>query len=74
MVEAYHRFRDPRCFHQQGEESISTLMTEAAKTSETLQNFYQTTPRCNSEDSQLHTCRRENLKSYKVTCSNATAE
>jgi hypothetical protein len=40
------------------------LMMEAASTSETLVNFYQTS-RCNSpEDSHLHTHRRENLKSY----------
>jgi hypothetical protein len=37
---------------------------EAARTSETLVNFYQTTRRCNPEDSHLHTHRRENLKSY----------
>jgi hypothetical protein len=39
-------------------------MMEAARTSETLVNFYQTTRRCNPEDSHLHTHRRENLKSY----------
>jgi hypothetical protein len=39
-------------------------MIEAARTSETLVNFYQTTRRYNPEDSHLHTCRRENLKSY----------
>jgi hypothetical protein len=38
---------------------------EAAGTSETLVNFYQTTRRYNPEDSHLHTHRRENLKSYK---------
>jgi hypothetical protein len=37
---------------------------EAASTSETLVNFYQTTRRCNPKDSHLHTRRRENLKSY----------
>jgi hypothetical protein len=41
-----------------------TLMMEAARTSETLVNFYQTTRRYNPEDSHLHTHRRENLKSY----------
>jgi hypothetical protein len=30
------------------------LMMEAARTSETLVNFYQTTLRCNPEDSHLH--------------------
>jgi hypothetical protein len=39
-------------------------MMEAARTSETLVNFYQTTRRYNPEDSRLHTHRRENLKSY----------
>jgi hypothetical protein len=37
---------------------------EAASTSETLVNFYQTTRRYNNpEDSHLRTQRRENLKS-----------
>jgi hypothetical protein len=36
---------------------------EAASTSETSANFYQTTRRNNSEDSHLHTHRRENLQS-----------
>jgi hypothetical protein len=38
---------------------------EAASTSETSINFYQTTRRYNPEDSHLHTHRRENLKSYR---------
>jgi hypothetical protein len=41
------------------------LMMEAASTSETSVKFYQTTRRNNSEDSHLHTRRRENLKSQK---------
>jgi hypothetical protein len=41
-------------------------MMEAARTSETLVNFYQTTRRYNPEDSHLHTHRCENLKSYFV--------
>jgi hypothetical protein len=41
------------------------LMMEAARTSETLVNFYQTTRRYNPEDSHLRTYRRENLKSYQ---------
>jgi hypothetical protein len=40
-------------------------MKEAARTSETLVNFYQTTRRYNTEDSRLRTHRRENLKSYE---------
>jgi hypothetical protein len=39
-------------------------MIEAARTSETLVNFYQTTRRYNPENSYLRTHRRENLKSY----------
>jgi hypothetical protein len=40
---------------------------EAARASETLVNFYQTTRRYNPEDSHLRTHRRENLKSYSTT-------
>jgi hypothetical protein len=40
------------------------LMMEAAGTSETSVNFYQTTRRYNPKDSHLRTHRRENLKSY----------
>jgi hypothetical protein len=45
-------------------QDLITLMMEAASTFETLINFYQTTRRYNPEDSHLHTCRRENVKSY----------
>jgi hypothetical protein len=38
------------------------LMMEAASTSETSVNFYQTTWRNNPKDSHRHTRRRENLK------------
>jgi hypothetical protein len=41
-------------------------MMEAARFSETLVNFYQTTRRYKTEDSHLLTNRRENLKSYEV--------
>jgi hypothetical protein len=41
------------------------LMMEVAITSDTSLNFYQTTRRNNSEDSHLHTRRRENLKSHE---------
>jgi hypothetical protein len=41
-------------------------MMEAARTSETLVNFYQTTRRYNPEDSHLRTHRHENLKSYEI--------
>jgi hypothetical protein len=43
--------------------SVIALMMEAARTSETSVNFYQTTRRCNPEDSHLRTHRRENFKS-----------
>jgi hypothetical protein len=35
-------------------ETVIPLKMEAARTSETLINFYQTTQRCNPEDSHLH--------------------
>jgi hypothetical protein len=42
------------------------LMKEAASTSETSVNFYQTTLRYNPEDSHLHTHRCENLISHRA--------
>jgi hypothetical protein len=51
LVEVYRRF------------IAIALMMEAASTSV---YFYQTTRRNNPEDSQLHTRRRENLKSHKM--------
>jgi hypothetical protein len=47
LEEVYHRFRGPCCLHHQGD----ALMMEAARTSETLVNFYQTTRRYNPENS-----------------------
>jgi hypothetical protein len=44
---------------------LIVLVIEAASTSETSVNLYQTTRRYNPEDSHLHTRRRENLKSYQ---------
>jgi hypothetical protein len=41
-------------------------MMEAARTFETLVNFYQTTRRYNPEDSHLRTHCRENLKSFFI--------
>jgi hypothetical protein len=50
---------------------LIVLMMEAASTSETSVNFYQTT-RCNiPEDSRLHTRRRENLNSHDALISSA---
>jgi hypothetical protein len=45
--------------------SIIRAMMEAARTSETLVTFHQTTRRYNLEDSHLHSRLRENLKFYK---------
>jgi hypothetical protein len=39
-------------------------MMKAARTYETMVNFYQTTRRNSPEDSHFHTRRRENLKSH----------
>jgi hypothetical protein len=52
----------PNRFHMHG--LLIALIMEAARTSETLVNFYQTTRRYNPEDSHLRAHRRENLKSY----------
>jgi hypothetical protein len=43
---------------------IIVLMMEAVSTSKTSVNFYDTTRRNIPEDSHLHICRRENLKSH----------
>jgi hypothetical protein len=56
LVEVYQHFRGPCCLHHQGDEwaiSLIALMMEAARTSETLVNFYQSTWRYNPEDSHL---------------------
>jgi hypothetical protein len=57
LVDVYQRFRSPCCL-------LIALMMEAARTSETLVNFYQTRWHYKPEDSHLHTHHRENLKSY----------
>jgi hypothetical protein len=49
--------------------SIIIRTMEAARTSETLVNFYQTTRRYNPEGNHLRTHRRENFKSYMITLS-----
>jgi hypothetical protein len=41
-------------------------MMEAASTSETSVNFYQTTRRYNPEDNHLHTRSRENLTQFQT--------
>jgi hypothetical protein len=67
LVEVYQRFRGTFCLHHQDDHLLIALMMEAARTFETLENFYQTTRRYNPEDSHLRTNRRENLKSYYTT-------
>jgi hypothetical protein len=44
--------------------AMIALMVEAASTSVTSVNLYQTTLRNNPEDSHFHTRRRENLVSH----------
>jgi hypothetical protein len=58
LVEVYQRFRGPCCFHHQDDRP------QAARSSDSLVNFYQTTRRYNPEDSHLRTHRRENLNLY----------
>jgi hypothetical protein len=66
LVDVYQCFRGPCCLHNQGDRVIIALMMEAARTSETLVNFYQTTRRYNLENSHFRTHRRENLKPYTI--------
>jgi hypothetical protein len=47
--------------------AVFVAMMEAATTTETSVNIYQTTWRNNPEDSHLQTRRREDLKSRKVS-------
>jgi hypothetical protein len=56
LVEVYWRFRGALCLHHQGDDISSqgiALVMEAASTSETLVNFYQTTRRNNPQDNHL---------------------
>jgi hypothetical protein len=46
--------------------AISALMMEAANSSKTSVNFYQSTERNNPEDSHVYTSRYESLKSQPV--------
>jgi hypothetical protein len=45
--------------------NLIALMMEAAGTSETSVDIQLRTRQCIPEDSELHICRRENLKSHK---------
>jgi hypothetical protein len=62
MAEEYRRFRGTYCLLIG---LLIALIMEAASTFETSTNFYQTACRNIPEDSHLHTCRRENLKSHQ---------
>jgi hypothetical protein len=60
LVEVYQRFRGACCLHHQGIDPDSslrlvTLMMEAAGTSETSVNFYQTAQHINPKYSHLQT-------------------
>jgi hypothetical protein len=46
---------------------IIIAMMKAVRASETSVDFYQTTCRNTSEDSNLHTSRRENLKPHQFS-------
>jgi hypothetical protein len=46
--------------------AVIALMMEAVRTSETSVNLNVSTLRYIPEDSELHTCRRENPKFYKA--------
>jgi hypothetical protein len=65
LIEVYGRFRGAYCRAMME----AALMMKTVSTSETSVNFYQTTRRNNSEDSHLHTRRRENLKSHNIKVS-----
>jgi hypothetical protein len=64
LAEVYQRFRRPCCLHHQGIHHLA-LMMEAARTSETLVNIYQTTRRYNPQDSHL---RSQYYMGYIVLC------
>jgi hypothetical protein len=53
LVDVYQRFRGPCSLHHQSEQNAIALIMEAARTSETLVNFYQTTRRYNPEYTHL---------------------
>jgi hypothetical protein len=70
LIEVYQCFRGTCClYHQGNESSIIALMQEAASCSETLVNCYQTTQH-NPEDSHLHKCHHENLKTHFILVKN----
>jgi hypothetical protein len=69
LAEVFRRYTGACCLHHQGDTTaiLMALMIEAAKTSETSVNFYQTARHNDPEDSHLHTRRRKNLKSHIFT-------
>jgi hypothetical protein len=58
------RFKGTCCLHHQGDKSHIALMMEAARTSETSVSNYFTRQYIPEDNSELHTRRRENLKSH----------
>jgi hypothetical protein len=61
----YQRFRGTFCLHHQGDE-----LMEAARTSETLVNFYQTARRYNPEEAIfLYQVGRQSFVSENLSCS-----
>jgi hypothetical protein len=62
LIHIDRRFGGTYCLHHQG--GLIAVMVEAVSFSETSVNIYQTTLRNMTEDSHLHTRRRENLKSH----------
>jgi hypothetical protein len=64
LIEINRRFRCACCSNIK---AMSRPDDGGSNTSETPANIYQTTRRNNSEDSHLHTRRRENLKSHLET-------
>jgi hypothetical protein len=67
LVEFYQRFRGPSCLHYQGNDLLIALMMEAARTSETLLNFYQTTRSHNPKDSHLHPTRQSSSRMWLIS-------
>jgi hypothetical protein len=66
LLDVYRRLQRACCLHHQPLGLLVALMMEAASASEMPVNFYQTTRRNDTEDSHLHTRRRENLRSHNL--------
>jgi hypothetical protein len=62
LVLGYQRLRGQYIVQHQGDQGLNAMMMEAARTSETLVNSYQSTWRYNPKDSHLHSNRHGNLQ------------